>query len=167
MAGGIEDDRYTYDLPAEDGGPRRPNLHDLGGDEMVDEDPAPKKYEQPTAAWANGVDRMLAGLARINGTVRVWVQFVSGSPQIISARAMGTGVSTTSFTPTLVAPGEVSIAWSAATLPPMECDPFPALNSGPGMIYAQRDNVDPNKINIFTHNSLGAPANLNFTVDIG
>jgi hypothetical protein len=167
MAGGIEDDTYTYDLASGDGGPRRPSLHDLGGDEMVDDDPAPKKFEQPTAAWGNGINRTVAGLARVVGTVDIWVEFVSGSPQIINTSAMGTLVNTTSFTPTLTSPGVVEIAWIAGTLPPVEREPKSWLNSGPGMIYAERDGSNQYKIIVYTHDATGAPANRNFGVTIG
>jgi hypothetical protein len=166
MAGGIEDGKYTYDLLAIDGGPRRPNLRDLGGDEMEDEDPAPKKFEQPTAAWANGANRTLAGLARLVGPAEVWVEFVSGAPQIVNASAMGTAVTTSTFTPTLVGTGEFSFEWPANTLPPMERQPLSYLNSGPGTIYARKDTVNPNKILVFMTNPSGVSTNFNFAVQV-
>ncbi len=161
MAGGIEDDRFTYDLLAIDGGPRKPNLHDLGGDEMVDDDPAPKKYEQVCAAWANGVGRLLAALVRINGSVKVWVEFVSGAPIVSKVSAMGTMIDNSSITATLIGVGEVEVEWEANTLPPMENEPISWLNSGPGTIYAQRDGTNPNKVLVFMS------ANLNFGLEIG
>lgn len=161
MAGGIDDDRFTYDLVALDGGPRKPNLRDLGGDEMVDDDPAPKKYEQVCAAWANGVTRMLAALARINGSVKVWVEFVAGNPTVFKVSAMGTLIDNATITPTLVATGQVELEWDENTLPPMECEPISWLNSGPGTIYAKRDGTNPNKVLVFMS------ANLNFGVEIG
>lgn len=162
MAGGIVDGKYTYDLLVADGGPRRPNLYDLGGDEMVDEDPAPKKFEQPSADWANNIDRVVAGLTRMVGPVDIWVEFVVGAPQVINVKAMGTTIVTTTFTPTLVTTGEVTLEWPANTLPPMECAPKSWLNSGPGTIYAKRDVSNQNMIRVYMTNASGVAANLNF-----
>lgn len=167
MAGGIDDGVYTYDLPPADGGARRPNLRDLGGDEVVNDDPAPKKYEQICAEWVNNTTRTLAGLARITGTVKVWVQFVSGQPVVVKVSAMGTLLDTNSIVPTLVSTGEIALTWTALVLPAMEADPIPWLNSGPGTIYARRDNVNENKVLVFTTNPAGVGTNLNFGVEIG
>jgi hypothetical protein len=167
MAGGIIDNLFTYDLLAINGGPRKPNLYDLGGDEMVDDDPAPKKFEQVCAAWANSTNRTLAALTRINGSVKVWVEFVALEPIVTKVSAMGTLITNASITVTVVATGEVELEWAANTLPPMECEPISWLNDGPGAIHAKRDGTNQNKVLVFIYGSSWAGANLNFGVEIG
>jgi hypothetical protein len=166
MAGGIEDDRYTYDLPLIDGGARRPNLHDLGGDEMADDDPAPQKFVQPTAALANGINRNLAGVNRMIGTARLWVVFDGADPVKTNAKGMGSQINTDSFQVLSQSTGVTTVEWGEGVLPPMEGHPSACLNDGPGMIWAKKSDVDPLQVIVFTYDKDGDPANLAFNVVI-
>jgi hypothetical protein len=166
MAGGVEDGIYTYDIPLADGGPRVPDVEDLGGTEIEDGDPPPHKGAQRSADMDNVQTPTLAGLCRMNPTCRLWIEFHGGNPTVIAVDSMGTLDPLTlgtafSFTPN--ATGDLTISWDNGTLPSQSRKPHVWLTDDAGFAYAS---YAPNEIEVFTFDATAAAADLNFAVDI-
>jgi hypothetical protein len=163
MAGGAEDDLYTYDLSSGDGGPRRPDILDLGGAEIADGSPAPTKGDQWYGGQANEHGRNLAGLNRLTPSCRIFVEYTGVAFDVTSVDAMGTLVVAADFTPTSSVTGTCNISWPANTLPPMQREPHAWLTGSFGSAYAAI--VSANQIQVRLRDT-AALANLSFAVEI-
>lgn len=170
MAGGAEEDEYTYDLALVDGGPRRPDLADLGGEDFADNaSSAPQKGIDPYAGYYNEHARNLAGLNRLTPTARVWIEWDSGDSEwiIVGAEGMGSTIDDTSFTLTPVSAGIVTVSWDAGTLPAMERKPLVRLTDDFGVAFAIV--MDPNSVRVRTANLSAVPPvaeSLHFVLEI-
>lgn len=167
-AGGAEFDEYTYDLAVVDGGPRRPDLNDLGGEDFADNGgAAPHKGIDPYAGYYSEHARNVAGLNRLTPTARVWIEWTGAAWIIVGAEGMGTAIDDTSFTLTPVSAGIVTVSWAAGTLPPMERKPLVMLTDSTGVTFAIV--MDPNSVRVRTFNLSAAPPvaeSLNFVLEI-
>lgn len=167
MAGGAEADEYTYDLALVDGGPRKPDLADLGGEGFADSTLAPpQKGIDPYAGLFSEHSRNLAGLNRLTPTARVWIEWSGSAWIIVGAEGMGSAIDDTSFTLTPVSTGIVLIEWDAGTLPPMERKPLARLTDDPGVAFAIV--MDPNSVRVRTYNLSAGPVaeSLHFVLEI-
>lgn len=124
MAGGANDDTYTWDLEEADGGPRRGDIDDLGGDEVRDRTPAPHKGAEPHAGMYNERGRHIAGLERMGASARLDIEHNGSAWVIVGIKAMGTNVTASTFTLTPVATGNMKVSWPAYTLPAQEMKPI-------------------------------------------
>jgi hypothetical protein len=166
MPGGASDDTYTWDVPPSEGGARRAALADLGGAQVQDDVPGPDQGKDVYAGLVNELQRQVAGANRVISAARVWVRFQNGNPFVQAAVAMGSQVSASSFTLTVVSPGVVQVTWASGVLPPMVGEPEVSLNSGPGMAWGIWIPVNPNGVEIHTTDPTGQPAAMNFLVSI-
>lgn len=166
MAGAI-DDEYTYDRALADGGPYVPDVDDLGGDEIEDDaGNAPQKGSEPYGGLYNERARNLAGLNRMTSWCRLWLEWDSGESEwnIVHIDAMGTLLTSDSFTLTPDATGVVTIEWAAGTLPPMARKPLVFLTDAFGCGWGAIS--DANAVTVRLHDEDKNLANLNFAVEL-
>lgn len=165
MAGGANDGLYTYDLSLDEGGPRVPDVDDLGGNQFEDGTPPPPKGKRPHAGMFKQVNNTVAGRERVGPRCIVWVEWDSGESEwvITAVDAMGTGVTAASFTPTPDATGEVTISWEDGTLPAQTRKPIVHVTDAPGAGYGT---AGVNELTVFLCELDESAANLNFMVEI-
>lgn len=140
--------------------PRRPGLDDFNG--IVKEDDAenpPNPREQPNAPEWNTIEWILLAIGRI--MPYAIFSFAAGAiTQVVTAsKTLTVG----SFSITANGTGDYSITWPANTFPASSVAPVASLNAGPGMIHAVNET---NGVQIKTYDETGAPAALDFTVQI-
>ena len=162
MAGGAADGLYTYDIPLADGGPRVPDVEDLGGVDIVNGTPPPTKGADRDADMDNVQTQTLAGLCRMTPTCRVSVEY-SGSYAVVAVDAMGTAVAAGAFSFTPNGTGDVTMEWTACTLPPQTRKPRVYIPDAVGHGYAIAG-VD--EVRVYTRNESGTATNLAFIVEI-
>ena len=162
MAGGAADGLYTYDIPLADGGPRVPDVEDLGGVDIVNGTPPPTKGADRDADMDNVQTQTLAGLCRMTPTCRVSVEY-SGNYAVVAVDAMGTAVAAGAFSFTPNGTGDVTMEWTAGTLPPQARKPRVYIPDAVGHGYAIAG-VD--EVRVYTRNESGTATNLAFIVEI-
>lgn len=163
MAGGAEDNKFTYALTADDGGPRRPDLADLGGADIADGSPAPTKGAQWYGGQANEHSRNLAGLNRLNPLCRIFVEYSGAAFVVVSVDAMDGDLVVGDFTPSTAGTGICDLEWAANTLPPMQREPHAWLTGSHGSAYGTI--AGSNGIQVRLRDT-SAAANLNFAVEV-
>jgi len=137
MAGGAADGIYTYDLPLVDGGPRVPDVNDLGGVQIKNGDPPPAKGAERDADMDNVQTETLAGVVRATPTCLLSVEFSAGEYVIARLVTMGTQVEAGDFTlDNSGGTGDCVITWTAGTLPPLVGKPRVTIPDGPGFGWA-------------------------------
>ena len=127
--------KSTYELALAQGGPRVPDVDDLGGCERVDFGQGPDAPDRPTmpnAPMDNLSNLMIAQREGMSPRATVWVVFIAGAPTVIAVRAMSRLLDTTSFTISLISAGLVQITWAPGVLPAASLPPRVTLNAGPG-----------------------------------
>lgn len=165
MAGGANDGLYTYDLALADGGPRVPDVNDLGGNQFEDGTPPPPKGKRPHAGMFKQTNETLAGLCRIAPRAILWVEWDSGDSEwvVIAVDAMGTAVTAASITPTPIATGQVRLSWANGTLPPQSRKPLVHVTDADGI---GRATAAVNQVDVFLKLITNTAANLSFAVEI-
>lgn len=162
MAGGAADGLYTYDIPLADGGPRVPDVEDLGGVDIVNGTPPPTKGADRDADMDNVQTQTMAGLCRMTPTCRVSVEYSAGYA-VVAVDAMGTAVAAGAFSFTPNGTGDVTMEWTAGTLPPQARKPRVYIPDAVGHGYAIAG-VD--EVRVYTRNESGTATNLAFIVEI-
>lgn len=162
MAGGAADGLYTYDIPLADGGPRVPDVEDLGGVDIVNGTPPPAKGADRDADMDNVQTQTMAGLCRMTPTCRVSVEYSAGYA-VVAVDAMGTAVAAGAFSFTPNGTGDVTMEWTAGTLPPQARKPRVYIPDAVGHGYAIAG-VD--EVRVYTRNESGTATNLAFIVEI-
>lgn len=167
---GAVDNKFTYELEIADGGPRRPDLADLGGADMRDKAGSPpQKGRDPYAGLYNEHGRNLAGLNRVGWTCGIWMEWDIGASEwnVIHVAAMASDLWITeeSITITPGPTGTVTLSWDEGLLPTMQRKPVVNMTDGFERGYA----IISNQVSILVriHNEAGSAANANFVVWIG
>ena len=163
---GAPANKYTYDLEIADGGPHKPDLAELGGDDFRDKvGSPPHKGRDPYAGLFNEHGRNLAGLNRMTETAILYISWNGTEWSLDALSAMGTKVDSDSFVLNPDATGQLSIDWDGGVLPPMEHEPFVTVTGSFGRAYGAT--TGPNGVVIHMQNSSGSAANVNVRVAIG
>lgn len=164
---GAPDNKYTYDIAAADGGPHKPDLAELGGEDFRDRaGSAPQKGIDPYAGFYSEHARNVAGLNRLTATALLWLEWDSGNSRwnIFAVDAMGTKVVPENFQLTPGSPGELQVAWTAGTLPTMERKPVVHVTDSFGDAYGQITGA--NTIVLAMRDDANVAANINVCVEI-
>jgi hypothetical protein len=160
-----QDDTYTFDRLADDGGPYVPDVDDLGGAEIAD-DPQnpPQKGAEPYGGMFNEVRRNVAGLNRCNWWATIWVEYDSPNYSVTAVDCMGTLPVIGDFSAATGATGEVVISWPAGTLPAMARKPHAWTTDDFGL--AGGAVTGPNEITVYVKDIAGSDADMNFAVEL-
>jgi hypothetical protein len=160
----------TFDGGTGDAGPelpRRPSTDDLGGDDKQDnnENP-PDDVEHFTAGGWNQIVKVLSALARTAAACKIEVRFSGGAPVIQRVSALGSAITTATFTPTDNGMGDTTITWPADTFPPHVCSPtgLTLFSSSTNVVDGHVEEVT-NGIRVRTKSG-GAAADIPFTIEI-
>lgn len=162
MAGGAADGLYTYDIPLADGGPRVPDVGDLGGVDIVDGTPPPAKGADRDADMDNVQTQTMAGLCRMTAPCEVSVEYSAGYV-VVSVDSMGTAVEAGDFEFTVNGTGDVTMEWPDGTLPPQARKPKVTIPDAAGHGYGV---AGVNEVRVRTRNDAGTATNLAFIVEI-
>jgi hypothetical protein len=119
-------DTLSWDLPSNEGGPRRPSLDDLGGAQLEDDDPNPDPSE-PSADPFNQMTMQASAIAKVVNAALVNVQFTAGTPAVAQVTAAGSAVDVPTFTLTDNGNGDTTVTWPAQSSPPTV--PLPVANA--------------------------------------
>jgi hypothetical protein len=163
MPGGAADGLYPYDLSADDGGPRVPDVDDLGGVEIQNGDPPPEKGAERDGDMDNVQTATMAGRERMGPMCRVHVEYTGGEHVIVAIDAMGNSVVAENFSFTANGTGDVTMTWAEGTLPPQARKPRVTIVDAFGFGYATQG-VD--EATVFTADETGAAADLNFEIEL-
>lgn len=168
MAGGAADGLYTYDLSTADGGPRVPDVDDLGGVEIENGDPPPHKGAERDADMDNVQTQTLTGLCRMGPFCRLWVEWDGAAYVVAAVDAMGTAVTADDFELTPIGTGVVDIEWDddPNPLPPLERTPRVQLTGGFGSAYAVTLTATSFEVRIHNDAHPAAADDINFCVDL-
>jgi hypothetical protein len=159
-----QDDEYTYDRLAADGGPYVPDVDDLGGDELADDaQNPPNQGAEPYAGMHNEVRRNLAGVNRCTWWATIWVTYSAGY-SVTAVDCMGTLVEVASITPTSGATGVVVLSWTAGTFPGMARKPRAWLTDDHGSAYGEVTTA--NSITVNLADLAAAAQDVSFAVEI-
>lgn len=165
---GAPANKYTYDLEIAEGGPHRPDLAEMGGEDFRDKvGSPPQKGRDPYAGLFSEHSRNLTGLNRMTATVKLWLKWDSGESlwSIDSISAMGTKVEADSFLLNPNATGELDISWDSGVLPPMEHAPLVIPTGSFGRAYGVIDTST--NVVIYMRDENDSPADIDIYVEIG
>ena len=163
MAGGAEDDTYTWDLDA----PRRADVADLGGADLEDKPGSPpQKGAEIYAGQINEHGRQLEGLNRVTPSARLWVEWTGAAWNVVGVDAMATSdkLDISSFTPASGGAGTLTITWAAGTLPAMARKPKAWCTDDAGFAFGAVTGA--NAIEVTISDATDTPADLNVAVEI-
>ena len=160
-------DFFTLDGDVDNGiNPYRPSLTTFGGATKLDDQTYPPDPETMlTAAQENQKESALAGLARIAPLARLYIKFSGGTPSLYAVLGFGSLLQTTDFTVTDSGTGVTTITCPATKIPGPT---FPAgltLLSSSDVRGSAVVNGGGNGLIVYTRNSAGTLADVDFTVD--
>lgn len=158
---------FTLDGDVANGvNPYRPSLTSFGGATKIDDQTYPPDPETMlTAAQENQKENALAGLSRIAPLARLYVKFSGGTPSLYAVLAFGSELQISDFTVTDSGTGTTSITCSATKIP------GPAFPSGLTLLSSSDVrgsavvNGGGDGIIVYTRNSAGTLADIDFVVD--
>jgi hypothetical protein len=161
-----QDDTYTYDRAAADGGPYVPDEDALGGDEDADDaQNPPVQGEQWYAGKGNEIVRNVAGLNRCAWWATIWVEWDGVSAYNVTAvDCMGTTPTTASVTATPSATGVVVLSWTAGTFPAMARKPRVWLTDDQGSAYGEVTTANSITVNLV--DLANTAQDVNFAVEL-
>lgn len=165
---GAPTNQYTYELePTEEGGPHRPDLAELGGDEYRDNpSSSPKKGVDPYGGLFNEHGRNLAGINRIINTIELWVEWTGAAWTIVTVAGMASDeFLDAKFTVTPVATGMVTVSWMAGTIPTVSRKARVVVTDDFGVGYGTL--TTPTSMVVRLKDMSNASADLNFWIGIG
>jgi hypothetical protein len=159
-------EELTWDIAAEDGGPRRPSLEDLGNATLEDDAKEPPDPEtMPYAAQLNQWAKQLEALAAVVPFVAFSVEFSGGAPAVVAVTCpRRSGVDLDTFTPTDNADGDTTITWPAGTFPPPLLRPFVVLNGNPSVRTTIAAEAVANGVRVRSRGATDALVDNNFSV---
>lgn len=164
---GAPDNKYTYELEVADGGPHRPDLADLGGEDFRDKvGSPPKKGRDPYAGLFAETARNLAGLNRMTWTCGLWVEWTGSAWTVVHAATMASDewLTEEDFIITPGPTGTVTLSWDPSLLPTMQRRPTVQCTDSFGRGFGT---IDGASIIVQLHNEAGSDANENFVLWIG
>lgn len=117
----------SYDISAEDGGPRRPALADFGGATVEDADEAPNKAKEIYADMINGMQHGLAALHKTNFVLAFELTYNGGTPSVTAFSASNSIMEIGSFTVVDEGPGIALVKWDEDLLTTAILPPFASM----------------------------------------
>jgi len=147
--------------------PRRPTEDDFGG--AAKENDAqfpPNALTMPTAEEWNEKVRMLAAAWRVTPVAVVPVTFIAGAPTVGTPQCGNPALTSATFTPTDVGPGETTIAWPAGTFPSATVPPKAFIDAVAGIWFAPIVVPGVDSVTIKTYDSTSTPGDADFTLFI-
>lgn len=165
---GAPTNKYTYELePTDEGGPHRPDLAELGGDDYRDNpSSSPKKGIDPYGGLYNEHGRNLAGLNRITNVVELWIEWTGSEWTIVTMAGMASDdFLDGKFAVDPVTTGVVTVSWVAGSIPTVSRKPRIVITDDFGCGYGTL--TTPTSIVVRLHDEDKSNTNLNFWIGIG
>lgn len=159
----------SYDISAEDGGPRRPALADFGGATVEDDDEEPNKAVEIYADMINGLQHGVAALHKTNFVLAFALTYSAGTPSVAAFSASNTIMDLSSFTVVDEGPGIALVKWdedliTAAILPGFASMTEDAAWANPIVIPYSDSGTHKKGVRVKTRNASGVATDGNCIV---
>ncbi len=157
-------EQLSWDLPVEQGGPRRPSLEDMGGATLEDDSyRPPERRRMPYAAQLNQLQKQASAQGNVVESLVLSVEIAGSAPAVVAFTCPRTGVDLDDFDVDDNGVGDTTITWPADMFPPELTRAELSINQDVGQMVGGSVVSVTNGVRVRTYDASGA-RDLHFTV---